>query len=165
MSWIRPRCRRDGGSTALKKRSGSASPRRRPVIECLEERSLLSGAGVTEFSSGFTGHPSGLTSGPDGNLYFGEQFNDRIGVFSLQSKQATEIQLPAGTGPHNLAADPINPNLVWFSAEFDKLGSLNIHTKQVTLYADGISPRSKPDFLAFDTLNPNFIWFSEQLGG
>jgi streptogramin lyase len=155
--------------------------RRQPVLECLEERALMSGSGITEFSAGLTGHPSGLTAGPRGDtthLYFGEQFNDRIGVFDIPTGQATEIQLPAGTGPHNIQADPFDPNLVWFSCEFGKIGSLNIHTLQVTFYSEGITPRptplppgeenitgSKPDFLAFDPIHTNLIWFSEQLGG
>src|SRR5207302_590748 len=84
------------------------------------------------------------------------------GVFDLKTGTATEIQLPDDTGPHNLALGP--DGQLWFSGEFDKLGSLNIQTHQLHFFTDGISLRSKPDFLAFDPLHQNFIWFSEQLG-
>jgi streptogramin lyase len=56
-------------------------------LERLEDRCLLSGiSGITEFSlpsgSGLFGYPGGITTGPDGNLWFTEMGANAIGMIN-----------------------------------------------------------------------------------
>src|SRR5438067_710904 len=71
-------------------------------------------ADITEFkvptsSSG----PGGMIVGPDGNLWFGEQFGNRIGRFNLADSTITEFVLPNPNSlPRGLAVG--SDNNVWF---------------------------------------------------
>src|SRR4051812_24552279 len=67
-------CRRNPGVVAAPRRRVV----RRPRIEALEDRCLL--AVITEFGNGITGSGlTGITNGPNGNLWFTESNSATIG--------------------------------------------------------------------------------------
>jgi streptogramin lyase len=90
---------------------------------------------VTGFTQGFTGGPTHLTVGPDGNLWVNEGQADLIARFDLGEKEATaEYPVPRGTELHDLVQGP-DGNL-WFSGRSDAhaLGRLDIQTGEVTTF-------------------------------
>ena len=117
---------------------------------------------ITEYSAGFTGHPGGLVPSPDGNLWFTEQFDDKVGVFNVATKVATEFDIPRGTLPHNGIVGP-DGNL-WFTGLNDNIGTFNFATRAATIYRAGITPGSEPHVSLTDPTDPNLIWFTEQRG-
>jgi streptogramin lyase len=84
------------------------------AVESLENRWLLSG-GVFEYAlpSSPDRRPYGITSGPDNNLWFTEQFADKIGRYNPVSNLLTEFNLAAGRQPFDIASGP-DGNL-WFT--------------------------------------------------
>ena len=81
---------------------------------------LLSGGAwaqvVTEFSAGITAgaRPSGITAGPDGNLWFTEVNGNRIGrITPLGVVAEFSAGITAGAGPYGITAGP-DGNL-WFT--------------------------------------------------
>jgi streptogramin lyase len=110
---------------------------RKPTLEHLEDRSLLTG-GITElpFPSGF-GQPFDIAAGPDGNLWFTQETTgtdtiscDHIGRIT-PSGSATEFPVPAvgtivsldGAGLH-ITAGP-DGNLWYTEIGVDKIARLN----------------------------------------
>ena len=117
-------------------------------------------ARATEFSQGITGHPGGLVPAPDGNLWFTEQFDDKVGVFDLRTRTATEFDVPRGTLPHNAIVGP-DGNL-WFTGLADNIGTFDFSTGTAMVFHEGISPGSEPHVSVTDPFDDNFIWFTEQ---
>jgi TolB protein len=121
----------------------------------------FAGHGVaTEFRAGFTGHPAGMKLGPDGNFWFTEQFDQKIGTFNPNTLMATEIEVP-GTFPHNFAVGP--DGNMWFAGLADVIGRVNPTTRAVTLFRNGISPGASPHIII--TGPDGNLWFSESFGG
>ena len=58
--------------------------------------------------------PAGITSGPDGNLWFTEHSGNRIGRLSTTGT-LTEIELPKGTGPAEIVAG--SDGNLWFAED------------------------------------------------
>jgi len=88
---------------------------------------------VSSYSTGFTGGPTHVELGPDGNLWANEGQNDRIAKFDIQLKRVTaEYSVPKGTQLHDLVPGP--DGNVWFTGNANILGRLNIHTGKITLF-------------------------------
>ena len=101
---------RDRSSTGACRSRGT---RARFRLEGLEDRCLLS---ITEFPLP-AGHaePSGITAGPDGNLWFVENgYNGYIGMINPTTHAISEFATPtASSAPHCITAGP-DGNL-WFT--------------------------------------------------
>jgi streptogramin lyase len=114
---------------------------------------------ATEYTAGFHGKPAGLLgAAADGNLWMTEQHEDQLAMFDPRTLTVTEYPLPAGTLPHDMTTGPDgNP---WFTALSDKIGRVDLKTKQITFFHDGITPGSYPHVLI---VGPDGnIWFTEQ---
>src|ERR1700730_2683445 len=71
---------------------------------------------VTEFSAGITAgsYPFGITTGPDGNLWFTEEIGNRIGrITPLGVVTQFSAGITAGAGPAGITTGP-DGNL-WFT--------------------------------------------------
>jgi streptogramin lyase len=67
--------------------------------------------------------PTGITTGPDGNLWFTENNTDKIGVMSPGGMMITEFSLPPSSNIEGLTAGP-DGNL-WFTAyDANKIGRI-----------------------------------------
>jgi hypothetical protein len=74
------------------------------------------GTGFTSYPVGMS--PSGITSGPDGNLWFSETYSNSIGQFNPTTSKLTEYALPTlRSYPGGLVAGPGGPGgaLVYFT--------------------------------------------------
>jgi virginiamycin B lyase len=109
----------------LRRRASLRQPRRsyRPALEGLEERCLLA-AGLTEFPIPTPGSgPLGITTGPDGNLFFTENATNNIGRVT-PSGTITEFPIvTSGSDPSGITQGP-DTNL-WFAEFFgNKIGQM-----------------------------------------
>jgi streptogramin lyase len=128
-------------------------------LERLEERCLLAGA-ITEFpvttpSSG----AYGITSGPDGNLWFTEQTADKIGRISTTGKSLVEFPLPTpNSDPTEIVTGP-DGNL-WFTEESgNKIGRISTTGTSITEFP--VPTLSSAPFGI--TVGPDgALWFTEQ---
>ena len=140
------------------------------VTERLEPRCLLAGI-ITEFSAGITpgSRPTGITAGPDGNLWFTEpgigatgSGPDRIGRIT-PAGTVTEFSagITPGSVPEGITAGP-DGNL-WF-AEYlgSQIGRIT-PAGTVTEFSAGITPGSGP--LEITAGPDGNLWFTETGGG
>src|SRR5207245_839997 len=112
--------------------------------------------GVTEFSQGITagGGPTGITVGPDGNLWFTEHTGDHIGRITPDDV-VTEFgaAITAGSPDGNL----------WFT-EYAANRVARITPQGVVTEASvGITPGSGPWWIAAGP--DGNLWFTEHAGG
>jgi uncharacterized repeat protein (TIGR01451 family) len=121
------------------------------------------GAQVTEFSAGISASagPAGITTGPDGNLWFTEQSGNRIGRIT-PAGVVTEFSagISAGAGPLRITAGP-DGNL-WFTEHSgNRIGRIT-PLGVVTEFSDGITASAEPyDITAGPDGN---VWFTELNG-
>ncbi len=147
------------------RRLGAASVRhRRPVVrlqvEGLESRRLLTA--ITEFPIP-TAHstPLGITSGPDGNLWFTEQFVDKIGQINPTTHAIAEFPLPsAGVELAGITTGP-DGNL-WFTVSSilggNDIGQINPTTHAIVEFPLP-TDESRPSGI---TTGPDGnLWFTE----
>ena len=95
---------------------------------------------VVTYSEGFSGGRLDVDLGPDGNLWATEGQADKIARFDLDTKTATEFDLP-GTEPHDLVVGPDDD--LWFSSFNGGLGKFDPETEKVEVYrhkSDGSQP-------------------------
>jgi streptogramin lyase len=104
------------------------------------------------------GHPSGITAGPDGNIWFTELDASRIGRMS-PAGAVVEFPTPtASSGPREITAGP-DGNL-WFTELLaDKIGRIT-PTGHVTEFP--LSPGAKPIGIAAGP--DGNVWFTEWQG-
>ena len=140
------------------RRDGERSPLhfgRQPVLEFLENRSLLSG--MTEYpiptsSSG----PEGIVAGPDGALWFTERSANKIGRISVAGV-VTEYTVPtASSQPQSINTGP--DGALWFTElSGDKIGRITT-AGVITEYAVPTAG-AVPDVI---TTGPDgALWFTE----
>ena len=143
---------------ARRSRGGGSRRRPRPCLERLESRSLLSGISEFAVPSGSHSSPDGITTGPNGDLWFTEYGADKIGT--INSATHTFAQFPISTPnaqPFRITLGP-DGNL-WFT-EFgaDQIGTINATTHVITEYPI-LTPNAQPYGI---TAGPNnTIWFTE----
>ena len=99
--------------------------------------------GVTEFSAGLTtdSEPTGITLGPDGNIWFTEQQANKIGRIT-PSGTITEFSagITASAGLRGITAGADGKVGVWLCADGKKVRELTGHTSEVysvAFHSDG----------------------------
>jgi virginiamycin B lyase len=121
---------------------------------------LASGQTVTEFPVPTPGaFPWGITTGPDGNVWFTEEIGNRLGRVNSDGS-ITEVPVPTlGAGPHGITTGP-DGNL-WFTEEIgNRLGRVN-SDESITEF-----PVPTPGAGPFGiTTGPDGnLWFTEETG-
>ncbi len=112
------------GWTIRKRMAKQVMRRARLNVEQLEDRSVPHGS-IVEFEVGITANAglTGITNGPDGNLWFTE-FNASRVARVTPGGVITEFVLPAGRGPTNIVLGA-DGNL-WFTENTgDRIGRIN----------------------------------------
>lgn len=117
---------------------------------------ITPGGVITEFT--VSGNYSGgrITAGPDGNLWFADFANDKIGTITT-SGAITEYPIPNGSGnPAGVTAGP--DGAVWFTEEFaDQIGRITTNGV-ITEFPLGVSG----SFVNSITTGPDGnLWFTE----
>ena len=152
--------------TAVPQRRG----RRRPCLEPLEPRCLLST--ITEYPTpnGASGSPAQITVGPNNTLWFIESGSNAIASLSTTSPSPTlyPTSLPAGATPVGITLGP-NGNIYFTELVTNQIGMINpsdpTHTIQNFGTAQGMTANSG---LGGITSADGFLWFaqsfSDQIG-
>ncbi len=115
---------------------------------------------IVEYGSGITSgaSPSGITSGPDGNVWFAENSLGRIGKITLDGT-VTEYSagISGGASPVDIALG--SDGNLWFNeGSVDKIGKIT-PSGVVTEYDAGITAGAFPDSI---TAGPDGnLWFTE----
>jgi streptogramin lyase len=150
----RDREHRDAGSAPRRGRA------RKPEVEGLERRRLLSLAAlppIDEFPVRTpSGAPAGITTGPDGAIWFTEHDANKIGRIMAGSLTDYPVRTPS-SGPDGIVAGP-DGNL-WFTEESaDMIGKINPTTHVVEEYS--VTAGSFPRGI---TAGPDgALWFTEE---
>jgi streptogramin lyase len=131
-----------------------------PLVSTMKSAPLSAGT-VTEYkiSTTFNSEPVGITSGPDGNLWFTESHGNNIGTITT-SGQMKEYALPnAKSEPEGITSGP--DGNVWFT-EFSSLSGNRIGkittSGQITEYA---LPNGDSEPEAITTGPDGNLWFTE----
>jgi streptogramin lyase len=131
----------------------------RPRLDPLEDRCLLSLA-VNQFPIPTDGAvPSGITTGPDGNLWFTESNGNKIGEINPVTHVVSEFAVPmAGSYPYMITAGP-DGNL-WFTEYYvSTIGEFNPSTHAFSEY---ILPMTNSDPIGITVGPDGDLWFTEQ---
>ena len=117
--------------TARAHRRPANRVRVRPRLEGLEDRCLLS-VSITEFPAPTaSSQPFWIAAGPDGNLWFTERLNDKIGEINPTTHAIAEFPVPTANAlPDEITAGP-DGNL-WFAERVGKIGMINPATHAIT---------------------------------
>ena len=109
-------------------------------LEGLEDRCLLSGiSGITEFALPSPGSSlTGITAGPDGNLWFADRGSNAIGMINPTTHAIFLFPIPtANCWPDGIAVG--SDGNIWFTEAFatggGKIGEINPSTHVVTEFA------------------------------
>jgi streptogramin lyase len=128
---------------------------------------LLSGGAwaqiVAEFSTGITAgaQPLGITTGPDGNLWFTESGGDRIGrITSLGVVTEFSSGITGGAGLRGIAAGP-DGNLWFTEINIDRIGRIT-PLGVVTEFSFGITAGAEPYGITAGA--DGNLWFTEYNG-
>jgi streptogramin lyase len=120
---------------------------------------------ITEFGSGITAGAGvyGITTGPDGNLWFTEFAGNRIGRLNPATGAVTEFSngITAGAQPDDITAGP-DGNLWFTERKGNRIGKINPATGVVTEYSVGISPNAGLSGIAAGP--DGNLWFTEPYG-
>jgi len=124
-----------------------------PQVEGLEQRLLLT---INEFPVSIGSHPIGISSGPDGNIWFTEQDLDRIGVMRTDGTLLAEYPVrTAYSRPEFIVAGP--DGNMWFTEQ--RAGKIGRITLDGTVTEFAVAAGSNPTFI---TAGPDGnLWFSE----
>lgn len=141
-------------------------------LEGLEDRCLLSGiSSITEFplpSGSFSStmwSPEGITTGPDGNIWFTEAGADAIGMINPATDAISSFKLPtAGAGPYGITTGP--DGNIWFAETgAGAIGMINPTTDAISSYSVLAGSRGVDNITAGSNGN---LWFtlgaSHQIG-
>jgi virginiamycin B lyase len=160
LQWIR-RQRGISLSRLSKRSKQDCAPRRRPLIESLESRQLLS-VTINEFPIPTNGaDPVDIVSGPDGNLWFTEVAG-KIGQINPTTHAIAEFPVPtAGAEAADIAAGP-DGNL-WFT-EFSpdfKISQIGVINPKTHLIAEFPVPTASSQPLGITAGPDGNLWFTE----
>jgi virginiamycin B lyase len=141
--------------------NGPGRRRRRPCVESLELRQLLST--ITEYSvplvGGKNGEPSQITVDPNGTLYFIEPGTTSLGSVSVTNPNpVTVTNLPAGSIPDSITVGP-DGNLWFTESATGQIGSFKL-TGTTPPTPTGITANSGP---AGITSADGYLWFTQSL--
>lgn len=112
------------------------------VVESPADLIEAEGPCVESFTEGLEGAPSGIALGPDGNIWFVEQFESRVGIFDVATRTAREFQLVAEPHPHAVAAGP--DGKLWYVAPTGQYGSFDPAAETFESFRQGIPPMGAP---------------------
>jgi virginiamycin B lyase len=147
-------------SNADRGRRRARSRRQSFRLEGLEDRSLLSSvSSIAEFPiPASTGSPTGVTAGPDGNLWFGEAGANAIGMINPTTHVISSFNVPtANARPTGITTGP--DGNVWFTEEFgDKIGVINPTTHAISEFA---VPTAGAKPFAITAGPDGNLWFTE----
>ena len=135
--------------------------RRRPFIEPMESRQLLSTIAEFPVTSGDT-FLEDIVAGPDGNLWFTDQLNDKVGTINTTTHVITEFSTGtvSNTGPRGITAGP-DGNLWFTEPGLNKIGTINPTTHAIADFPV-LTATSSPSRIA---VGPDHkLWFTEELG-
>jgi streptogramin lyase len=126
--------------------SGNGTPDGTIEIGQITEYSLPSGSG-----------PTGVTAGPDGNLWFTDFSTNKVGKITT-SGTITEYSLPEKSEPYSITPGPAKENAVWFTdANTNKIGKI---TTSGTITEYSLPSESRPKGI---TAGPDGnLWFAER---
>jgi streptogramin lyase len=114
---------------------------------------------ITEFTSGPSArsYPIGITSGPDGNIWFTDGFGPAIGTINATTHAITEFPASGANSPYAITTGP-DGNL-WFTDQYGAIGRFNPVTDTTAEYSSGLISRSAPFLM---TVGPDGnIWFTD----
>jgi streptogramin lyase len=118
------------------------------------------GVGFTEFKVSPGSGPRGIVAGPDGNLWFTEEFGARIGRIT-PAGNLTEFAVPTGgSAPENITVGP-DSNLWFTERDANKVGRITT-AGLIQEFGAGISPGSQPRGIASGA--DGALWFTEFAG-
>lgn len=139
-------------------RTRRAEHRRRPVVEPMESRELLST--VAEFPvPTANSNPISIVAGSDGNLWFTEILGNKIGMINPTTHAATDFPLPtANANPYWIAAGP-DGNLWFTELAGNKIGTINPTTHVITEFA---LPTAGANLQTIAAGPDGNMWFTEQ---
>jgi streptogramin lyase len=164
---------RQSGREAHRKPMGHRSPnrcRRQFRLEGLEDRCLLAGiSSITEFhlpsGSGVPDILQGITSAPDGNLWFTDNVANAIGMINPTTHAMSEFTVPTGSAPQGITAGP--DGNIWFTEWPGEIGMINPTNHAITESAalptlpDNPTVSAKPFAI---TAGPDGnLWFTQLL--
>jgi virginiamycin B lyase len=135
--------------------------RARPSVERLEDRCVPSG-GIQEFLIPTAGSgPVGITSGPDGALWFTENATNQIGRVTTAGVVSNVFSIPtSGSDPDGIAAGP--DGALWFTEFFgNKIGRITT-AGVVTNEFPILTPSGNPKGITVGS--DNKLWFVEEQG-
>ena len=96
---------------------------------------------VTEFRTGISGRPAGLSRAPDGKVWFTEPATDKLGTLDPETGRITEFPLPRDSAPRHATFSP--DGQMWFTSSHDRIGSFDT-TRRIGLFTKGITKGSTP---------------------
>jgi streptogramin lyase len=118
--------------TARARRRTADRARARPRLEGLEDRCLMS---ITEYPIPTGGASAwGITTGPDGNLWFAEFGASKVGVINPTTHAISDFATPtASSSPRGITAG--SDGNLWFTEDVGKIGMINPTTHAITEFA------------------------------
>ena len=148
-----------------KKTSTGGSCKKRPRLESLESRSLLTTT-VTDFAlPSNSAIPSDITLGPDGNLWFTDHGSGKVGEINPQTDAVSEFSIPTTGGatanPNAITVGP-DGNLWFVDYGTNSIGTINISSHAISEYPIPTA-NSTPDGIVSGP--DGNIWFTEQVSG
>ena len=142
--------------------AAGARRRRRPIVEPMESRQLLSTIAEFPIPTASSG-PVGITAGPDGNLWFTEARASKIGRITTSGGFA-EFPVPtASSEPDGITAGP-DGNL-WFT-EFAGNNIGRITPGPIVSFSEFLIPTasSDPRRITAGPKPQDGLWFTEKIG-
>ena len=136
--------------------------RRILCLEQLEDRCLPSVAIAEHAVPTANSSPVGITTGPDGNVWFTEYAVGQIGKMNPSTYAVTEYALPASnSGPDGITAGP--DGNIWFTEyNADKIGMINLSTGALTQFS---VPTANAGPAGIAVGSDGNIWFTENEAG
>jgi streptogramin lyase len=143
---------------ARRGRVAGARRRRRPLIEAMEPRQLLST--IAEFPTPGAG-PFMMVAGPDGNLWFTEATANKVAFINPATHAISDFATPtANSEPEGIALGP-DGNLWFTEAMGNKVGVINPSTHAISEFTIPTNV-SGPDGIAAGA--DGHLWFVEESG-
>jgi streptogramin lyase len=155
-------------SGRARSRTAVGARKRRPCLEALESRCLLSS--INEFSlNSSNSEPLAITGGPSGSVWFADTGNSAIGVINSTTHAISEFTtgLTAGSNPEGIVYDPADGD-VWFTeagnpiaspAIPSAIGMIDPATHAITEFTGGLTANSGPVGITIG--NDGNLWFTE----
>ena len=121
---------------------------------------LIATIKLTEYTVPEKGEPRDITTGPDGNLWFTNYYNHKIGKITT-SGTITEYKLPNESYPEGITAGPEKENALWFTER--RTSKIGMITTSGTITEYALPEKREPRGI---TVGPEGnLWFTEYDAG